>query len=160
VVGVVHFPRRGETFAAGRGRGATCNGRVLRCGPGPTLDHALVATGFGYAAKRRAHQAEVLRRVLPRVRDIRRFGACAYDLCLVAAGRVDAYYERGVQPWDHAAGALIATESGAVVAGLHGAPPSDRLVLAASPELFGPLHDLLLAAGADSPDGLAEPEIF
>jgi myo-inositol-1(or 4)-monophosphatase len=73
---------------------------------------------------------------------------------------VDAYYERGVQPWDHAAGALIATESGAVVAGLHGAPPSDRLVLAASPELFGPLHDLLLAAGADSPDGLAEPEIF
>jgi myo-inositol-1(or 4)-monophosphatase len=160
VVGVVHVPSTGETFAAGRGRGATCNGRSLRCGPGPTPDHALVATGFGYAAKRRAHQAEVLRRLLPQVRDIRRFGACAYDLCLVAAGRLDAYYERGVQPWDHAAGALIATESGAVVAGLHGAPPSDRLVLAAPPELFGALHDLLVAAGADHPDGLAEPELI
>jgi myo-inositol-1(or 4)-monophosphatase len=160
VVGVVHVPSTGETFAARRGGGAACNGRDLRCGSGPTPDHALVATGFGYAAKRRAHQAEVLRRLLPQVRDIRRFGACAYDLCLVAAGRVDAYYERGVQPWDHAAGALIAQESGAVVAGLYGAPPSDRLVLAAPPELFGPLHDLLVAAGADSPDGLAEPEIF
>jgi myo-inositol-1(or 4)-monophosphatase len=160
LVGVVHVPSTGETFAAGRGRGATCNGRPLRCGPGPTVDHALVATGFGYAAQRRAHQAEVLRRLLPQVRDIRRFGACAYDLCLVAAGRVDAYYERGVQPWDHAAGGLIASEAGAVVAGLHGAPASEQLVLAAPPELFGPLHDLLVAAGGDHPDGLAEPEFI
>jgi myo-inositol-1(or 4)-monophosphatase len=70
---------------------------------------------------------------------------------------VDAYFERGVQPWDHAAGGLVAVEAGVVVAGLHGAPPSDRLVLAAAPNLFGPLHDLLVEAGADHPDGLVEP---
>jgi myo-inositol-1(or 4)-monophosphatase len=157
VAGVVHVPSTGETFAATRGGGATCNGRPLHCGPGPEPDHALVATGFGYSDKRRAHQAEVLRRLLPAVRDIRRFGACAYDLCLVADGRVDAYFERGVKPWDHAAGGLIAVEAGAVVAGLHGAPPSERLVLAAAPNLFAALHDLLVDAGADHPDGLVEP---
>jgi fructose-1,6-bisphosphatase/inositol monophosphatase family enzyme len=154
LVGVVHVPSTGETFAAARGSGATCNGQEVRCGPGSTPDQALIATGFGYAAARRAHQAEVLRRLLPQVRDIRRFGACAYDLCLVASGRVDAYFERGVQPWDHAAGALIAREAGAVVAGLHSAAPSDRFLLAAGPDLFGPLHDLLVEAGADHPDGL------
>jgi myo-inositol-1(or 4)-monophosphatase len=157
VAGVVHVPSTGETFTATRGGGATCNGRALHCGPGPTPAQALLATGFGYLPERRAHQAEVLRRLLPQVRDIRRFGACAYDLCLVASGRVDAYFERGVQPWDHAAGGLVAVESGVVVAGLHGAPPSDRFVLAAAPNLFGPLHDLLVEAGADHPDGLVEP---
>ncbi|HEX3826648.1 MAG TPA: inositol monophosphatase family protein [Sporichthyaceae bacterium] len=150
VAGVVHVPNVGETFAAVRGGGATCNGHPLRLGPGPSLDQALVATGFGYAAARRANQAAVLQSVLPAVRDIRRFGACAVDLCLVATGRVDAYFERGVQPWDHAAGSLIATEAGALFAGLCGRPPSDRFVLAAPPAVFGPLHDLLVAAGADA----------
>jgi myo-inositol-1(or 4)-monophosphatase len=153
VAGAVHIPSAGETFAAVRGGGAACNGRPLRLGPGPSLDQALVATGFGYAAARRAHQAAVLQSVLPAVRDIRRQGACAVDLCLVASGRVDAYYERGVQPWDHAAGGLIATEAGALFGGLAGRPPSERFVLAASPELFGPLHDLLVAAGADAAAG-------
>ena len=142
-----------ETYTAHRGGGATCNGLPLRCGPGPELNRALVATGFGYAPERRAYQARVLQGLLPAVRDIRRLGACAFDLCLLAAGRVDAYYERGVQPWDHAAGGLIATEAGAVFEGLNGAAPSDRFVLAAGSALFGPLHDLLLAAGADGPDG-------
>jgi len=150
VAGVVHVPGAAETYTAALGAGATCNGVPVRCGPGPGLDAALVATGFGYSATRRTHQARVLRGVLPAVRDIRRLGACAVDLCLVAAGRVDAYYERGVQPWDHAAGGLIATEAGARFEGLHGRPPSDRFVLAAPPALFGPLHDLLVAAGADA----------
>jgi myo-inositol-1(or 4)-monophosphatase len=154
VAGAVHVPSFGETFAAVLGGGATCNGKLLPpLGPGPALDQALVATGFGYAASRRAHQAAVLRTVLPAVRDIRRQGACAVDLCLVATGRVDAYFERGVQPWDHAAGGLIACEAGARFAGLHGRPPSDRFVLAAPPNLFEALHDLLVAAGADDEAG-------
>lgn len=153
VAGVVHIPSLGETFAATAGGGATCNGVPLHLGDGPTLGQALVATGFGYAENRRAHQGAVLARVLPAIRDIRRQGACAVDLCMVASGRVDAYFERGVQPWDHAAGGLVAVEAGARFAGLHGAPPSDRFALAAPENLFGPLHDLLVAAGADDPAG-------
>ncbi|MBA3745641.1 inositol monophosphatase family protein [Sporichthya sp.] len=157
LVGVVQVPSTGETFAAVRGEGATCNGRPLRCGPGPDLDRALVATGFGYDPRRRAHQAEILRHVLPAVRDIRRNGACAVDLCALAAGRVDAYFERGVKHWDYAAGALIATEAGARVAGLGGAEPSSACLVAAAPELFVQLEALLLAAGAGDESGLTDP---
>ena len=92
---------------------------------------------------RRVVQGEVVAAVLPRVRDIRRGGSCAVDLCSVAAGRVDAYYERGVNYWDYAAGGLIAAEAGARVAGLAGGPPSPELAIAASPELFRELRDLL-----------------
>lgn len=157
LVGVVQVPSAGETFAAVRGEGATCNGRPLRVNPAPALDRALVATGFGYDPRRRAHQAEILRYVLPAVRDIRRNGACAVDLCALAAGRVDAYFERGVRPWDYAAGGLIAAEAGARVAGLAGAGPSSTFLLAAPPELFAPLEALLLAAGAGEETGLADP---
>jgi len=97
---------------------------------------------------RRTEQAEVLRHVLPRVRDIRRFGSCAVDLCWTAAGRYDAYYERGTQVWDRTAGALVAREAGLRVEGLHGAAPSPALIVAAPPALFGSLHDLLVAGGA------------
>ncbi|WP_425424160.1 inositol monophosphatase family protein [Sporichthya polymorpha] len=157
VVGVVHVPATGETFAAVRGQGATCNDRPLRVNPAAPLDRALVATGFGYDPRRRAHQAEILRHVLPAVRDIRRHGACAVDLCALAAGRVDAYFERGVNPWDFAAGGLIASEAGARVAGLGGEAPSSRFLLAAPPELFDPLEALLLAAGAGHETGLTDP---
>lgn len=142
-VGVVHVPAYRETFAAARGRGATRNGRPIAVSRCADLGQALVATGFGYAASRRAKQARVLAGVLPRVRDVRRFGAASVDLCAVACGRVDGYYERGLQPWDLAAGGLVAAEAGAVVGGLHGAPPSEQLVLAASRTLFPALHDLL-----------------
>jgi myo-inositol-1(or 4)-monophosphatase len=155
VAGVVHIPSARETFAATLDGGATCNGADLRRGPGPPLSSALVATGFGYDARRRAHQAAVLAQVLPRVRDIRRLGACAVDLCLLAAGRLDAYYERGVNAWDHAAGGLVAAEAGARVEGLRGEPPSPRFLLAAPPALFTCLHDVLVAAGADEGEGLA-----
>jgi myo-inositol-1(or 4)-monophosphatase len=153
VVGVVAVPMRGELYTAARGQGAHVvredgSTRRLRCNTGVTLAQALVATGFGYAVERRAHQAEALLSVLPRVRDIRRGGSAAVDLCSVAAGRVDAYYERGPQIWDFAAGALVVQEAGGTVGGLDGAPVSPELTIAAAPDLFGPLHDLLAEAGA------------
>lgn len=150
VAGVVYEPVREELFAAVREGGATCNGVPLRCSGESRLERALVATGFGYAAGRRARQAQVLQQVLPAVRDIRRAGAASLDLCSVASGRVDAYYERGLAPWDLAAGALVATESGARVEGLNGAPPGDELVIAAPAALFQALHQLLARTGADS----------
>jgi myo-inositol-1(or 4)-monophosphatase len=102
-----------------------------------------VATGFGYAAERRAHQAKVLTGVLPNIRDLRRGGSSCVDMCSLAAGRHDAYYERGTQAWDIAASALIVREAGGRVGGLNGTPESPELVIAAAPDLFEALHDLL-----------------
>jgi myo-inositol-1(or 4)-monophosphatase len=149
VAGVVHVPARGELFTAIAGAGAWLrtgpSGRAvpLRCNTGMSLSQALVATGFGYRAGRRAVQGEVVAALLPRVRDLRRSGSAAMDLCAVAAGRVDAYYERGINYWDRAAGGLIAQEAGARVAGLLGKPAGPELTIAASPGLFGELHALL-----------------
>ncbi|MER7621704.1 inositol monophosphatase family protein [Streptomyces sp. NPDC126503] len=148
VVGVVEAPMRGETYHAVLGGGARCGERPLAVRPAPELGQALVATGFGYLPERRARQAEVVRHVIPRVRDIRRGGSAAIDLCDVAAGRVDAYYERGLNPWDLAAGALIAREAGALTGGRPGEPESGDLVVAAPPGLFGPLQELLEEHGA------------
>ena len=116
-------------------------------------DLALVATGFAYDAARRAKQAEMLRLILPRVRDIRRLGSAALDLCHVAEGRVDAYYEHGTHPWDYAAGAVIAAEAGAKVVhpGLVDRADIGAPVIAAAPRLWEPFADLLAAAGADQP---------
>ena len=148
VAGVVELPVRGETFTAVRGRGAwlTRAGRSpepVSCSAGVPLERALVATGFGYAAARRARQAEVLTGVLPNVRDIRRGGSAASELCSLACGRVDAYYERGVNAWDIAAAGLVAAEAGARVGGLDGADASPEMTLAAPEPLFTALNDLL-----------------
>lgn len=143
VAGVVVVPSAGETFVATRGGGATRNGEPIRCRDGVALDQALVSTGFGYDRVRREHQARVLLGVLPRVRDIRRLGAFAADLCAVACGRLDAHYERGAKAWDLAAAALIASEAGVRVEGLSGAPAGEDFTLAATPALFPHLHDLL-----------------
>ncbi|HEX4979977.1 MAG TPA: inositol monophosphatase family protein [Acidimicrobiales bacterium] len=115
VAGVVHDPVHDETYSATRGGGARCNGRPLRVNGPPGLSTALVGTGFSYDPERRAVQASILPRLLPEVRDIRRAGAAALDLCWVAAGRLDAYYEWGLAPWDWAAGSLVAAEAGATV---------------------------------------------
>jgi len=151
VAGVVYVPQRGELFTATRGGGAwlkrDCGDGAadpLRCASGVALTQALVATGFGYEVARRAVQGEVVATVLTRVRDIRRGGSCAVDLCSLAAGRIDAYYERGINYWDRAAGGLIAEEAGATVAGLRGKGPSQELTIAAGPDLFLELHDLLV----------------
>lgn len=146
-VGVVHDPLHRDVFTATLGGGARRNGTAISCSSETRLSHALVGTGFGYDADRRARQATVLTRVLPNIRDIRRMGAASVDLCSVACGRVDAYFERGLQPWDHAAGALVATEAGALVHDLDGGPPTDDFCLAAPPALFGPLRELLDESG-------------
>ena len=148
VAGVVRNAATGEEWTATRGGGAYRAGRRLGGSATTELSQTLLATGFGYAATRRAHQAQVLARVLPLVRDIRRFGAAALDLCFAAEGRVDAYFEKGLNLWDHAAGGLIAAEAGLLVTGLAGAPPGPDLVLAAPPALHAPLHDALVAFDA------------
>ncbi|HEX7189347.1 MAG TPA: inositol monophosphatase family protein [Actinomycetes bacterium] len=149
VAGAVVNPVSGETWTAVRGRGAWLDGRRLQVNPTTDLAMALIATGFDYSANRRARQAEVLRSVLPQVRDIRRMGAASLDLCALASGRVDAYYEQGLKPWDLAAGGLVAQEAGAVVGGLRGAGAGESLVVAAPPGLFEPLAELLATLGAD-----------
>lgn len=151
-VGVVDAPLLSERFTAVLGEGAYLDGTRCHCTDTADLGTALVATGFGYVPDRRARQAAVLTHVLPRVRDIRRGGSAAIDLCWVACGRVDAYYEEGLNEWDLAAGALIAREAGAAVGGLDpGRPDESGFALAAGPRLFGPLRDLLVAAGAHTP---------
>ena len=147
--GVVFDPSKRELFTAIRGGGATLNGEPLAVSGCTELAQALVGTGFGYDAGRRARQSQVLTGVLPLVRDIRRIGAASLDLCAVACGRLDAYYERGLNLWDHAAAGLIAAEAGARVEGLHGGTASTDLLVAAPSALFGGLHDLLAGLGAD-----------
>jgi myo-inositol-1(or 4)-monophosphatase len=148
LAGVVINAATGDEWTATRGGGAWRDGRRLGCSDGADLSQALVGTGFGYDARRRAHQGAVFAQLITRVRDIRRFGAAALDLCAVAEGTLDAYFEKGLNPWDRAAGGLIAVEAGATVAGLAGAPPGPDMVVAAPPPLFGPLHDLLVELDA------------
>lgn len=112
VAGAVYVPVTGELFAARRGGGATLDGKPITCRTTKEVALALVATGFGYTPERRGAQAAVAAGLLPRVRDIRRLGSAAIDLCYVAAGRFDAYYEDHLNQWDIAAGALIAMEAG------------------------------------------------
>jgi myo-inositol-1(or 4)-monophosphatase len=149
-VGVVFDIVRQELFSAIRGRGATRDGVPIRASGAVDLGHALVGTGFSYEPERRRRQAQVLVDVLPRVRDIRRQGAAALDLCSVACGRLDAYYERGLAPWDLAAGGLIAAEAGAVVTDLAGGAPVAGAVVAAAPGIAAALLDLLATTAADS----------
>ncbi|MFF3322838.1 inositol monophosphatase family protein [Streptomyces sp. NPDC002889] len=148
LVGVVEAPMRRETFRAVLGGGAYLNDRPVRCRPAPPLDQALVSTGFNYVAAVRTHQAEVAGRLIPQLRDIRRSGSAAIDLSDVAAGRLDGYYERGLSPWDLAAGDLIAREAGALTGGRPGEPPSGELTIAATPGVFEPLQALLEDLGA------------
>lgn len=141
--GVVVDPVRDEVFRATRGGGATCNGDPIHPGTPPDLDRALIGTGFSYDADRRRAQAETVTGVIGRVRDVRRLGAAALDLCHVAAGRLDGYFESGLKPWDLAAGGLVASEAGCRVTGPRGDPPDERLVVAASPAIADDLIDLL-----------------
>ncbi len=169
VAGVVEVPRHGETFTATAGGGAWLHrdGDVgpLHCNTGVALSQALVGTGFGYAAERRRVQGEVAAALLPHVRDIRRGGSAAVDLCSVAAGRLDGFYERGLNYWDYAAGGLIAREAGALVGGLDGRAESPAMTVAAGPGLYRQLEAFLgsLNPERDGPrsqgqGGLAGPE--
>jgi myo-inositol-1(or 4)-monophosphatase len=184
VAGVVAIPLRGETYLAARGHGATVRtatgqttaagrsgsaegqhgpaggqhgsaGPALRCNRGVPLAQALVGTGFGYLSGRRRVQGEVVSALLPRIRDIRRGGSAAVDLCSVAVGRLDAFYERGLNPWDYSAGGLIAEEAGALVTGLGGRPASPSFAVAAGPGLY---QELIEALTALDPERDADPE--
>ncbi|GAB3821231.1 inositol monophosphatase family protein [Kribbella italica] len=146
VAGVVVDAPKGEVFTATLGGGAFLDGKPIQVSDCTSLDRALVGTGFGYDPDRRLVQAEVVQHLIAKVRDIRRIGVGAIDLCYVGCGRLDAVYERGLNPWDYGAGALVASEAGARVGGLNGAPVSPEMSIAATPAVFDALHDALAAA--------------
>ena len=137
LAGVVHIPTRGETFTAARGAGAWLDAAPIAVSAATELASALIATGFSYVAEVRRAQAAELATILPSVRDIRRGGSAAVDLASVACGRVDGFYEVGLNPWDLAAGALLVREAGGRVT---------RDVVASGPALHEPLA--MLVAGA------------
>jgi myo-inositol-1(or 4)-monophosphatase len=149
LAGVVFNPLKGELFSASLGGGAylTANGQTQKLGVNQETDiaHSLIATGFAYSSELRAIQAQTLTNILPAVRDIRRAGAASLDLCDVAMGRLDAYYERDTKPWDYAAGSLVLKEAGGVVGGLGGAPEGRDMLLAANTHLFPQIEKLLMS---------------
>ena len=140
-------PASGELFTATAGGGAFLGDARLRVAPAVELSQALVATGFAYDAGERGRQGALVAKLLPSVRDIRRLGTASLDLCFVASGRLNAYFERTLSPWDHAAGALIAREAGATVKGLGDAAPSRDFILAAHPERAVRLEQELVHLG-------------
>ena len=142
-VGAVYVPSTDEMFTAVRGRGAWLNGERIGCSTTDDLAHALVATGFSYLPERRATQARRVAEMLPRVRDIRRLGAAAPDLCYVAAGRFDVYFEEWLGPWDMAAGELIAREAGCRTGGIADGPARPGSVLVSNPRLFDAARELI-----------------
>lgn len=158
VAGAVSCPPTGEVWTAVRGAGATLNGRAIRASGVGELSQALVGTGFWYDAGLRARQAELLRHLLPRVRDIRRIGSAAVDLCHVGTGRLDAFYETGLHPWDYAAGLLVAEEAGAVARGVGDSAADGHLVLASAPGVVEALHELLTRHGGDVTRWEADPD--
>ncbi len=147
VAAAVFNPLSDELFHAHEAGGAflTVGGRrtALQVAPVPDTGHALIGTGFGYDADVRTRQGRVLAAVVPHVRDIRRCGSAALDLCFVAAGRLDAYYESGLNAWDMAGGGLLVTEAGGVLRGRQGRPPGKDLVVAGPADLAADLHDLV-----------------
>lgn len=149
VAGVVYNPPADELYVATAAGGATRNGKPISASNPGRISSSLIATGFGYLAERRRVQAEVIGGLLPEVRDIRRFGSAALDLCSVACGRVDGYFEAGLNSWDFAAGWLIATEAGAVCHNLRDAPPNERFLVAAAPSIDHELTAALRRLEAD-----------
>ncbi|MDM4762430.1 inositol monophosphatase family protein [Galbitalea sp. SE-J8] len=147
LAGAVVNPAIGEVYTAADAAGASLNGARLELAPAPPFAESLVATGFVYDEATRAHQGAVAARLVTRVRDIRRLGAASLDLCAVAAGRVDAYYESSLSPWDHAAGALVAREAGAIVKGWGDDAAGRELILAGKPALVPRLEETLRELG-------------
>jgi myo-inositol-1(or 4)-monophosphatase len=143
LAGCVVNPVGGEVFTAAEGAGARLGNAPLSVAPYVEPGQALVATGFSYTPERRTAQATAVANYIASVRDIRRIGVAALDLCYVAAGRLNAYAESGLNPWDQAAGVLIAREAGARVTGWDGAEPSKDFVLAAEPRLAEALEKIL-----------------
>lgn len=143
IAGAVHSPETREVYVAARGHGAWLGGRRLACSARDSLALALVGTGFAYDPAVRREQWDLLADRAMGIRDIRRIGAAALDLCFVASGRLDAYFERNLQPWDIAAGILIAREAGAIVTDFSGGPVTRGEVLASAPAIHAQLSAML-----------------
>ena len=143
VVGVVNAPSIDGFWSGIRGGGATYNGVKIKCNDPVELSKALLGTGFAYDLNLRVSQGETMAKLLPRIRDLRRNGAAAVDLCYVAMGALDGYFESSLNEWDHAAGGLIAIEAGAVVSGRGGGAPNSDLVVCAGPALHAQLLPLI-----------------
>ncbi len=148
LAGCVVNPAIGEVFTAEVGGGAFLGDSAIHVPPAVELSQALVGTGFAYDSGMRARQGEIVAGLLPQVRDIRRAGTASLDLCFIASGRLNAYFERTLNPWDHAAGAIIAREAGARVTGWDGVPPSNDFILAGEPSVAESLERLLRKLGA------------
>jgi myo-inositol-1(or 4)-monophosphatase len=144
VVGAVYIPMLDEMFAASLGNGATLNGKPIHTSGLADISKALVGTGFAYSAKHRAIQGARVASLLPQIREIRRGGSAAIDLCFVACGRLDGYYEDGLNHWDESAGLVIASEAGAQSQRLNFSDPESRQVLVVTtPGVMQPLSQLL-----------------
>ncbi|MEY2841347.1 MAG: hypothetical protein RLY74_488 [Actinomycetota bacterium] len=148
VAGVVHAPTVGKTWSAVLDHGAECNGSIIKCNEPIPLSKALIGTGFSYDLQSRVVQGEIFNQLITRIRDFRRLGACAVDICMVASGILDAYYEVGVYEWDFAAAGLIARESGAKFLAVPAIPSgSQHFVLVAGPSLYGELGQEMISDG-------------
>ncbi|MEP6481869.1 MAG: inositol monophosphatase family protein [Rhodoglobus sp.] len=147
LAGCVVNPASGEVFTAAAGGGAFLGDQPIRVADAVPLDQALINTGFAYDSAIRGEQGAIVAALLPQVRDIRRLGTASLDLSFVACGRTNAYFERTLSPWDHAAGALIAREAGATVKGLGAAAPSRDFILAAHPDVAKRLEETLTQLG-------------
>jgi myo-inositol-1(or 4)-monophosphatase len=151
VAGAVVDPVHRRHYRAHRGGGAWLvepgrEARRVTTGTTADLGHALVGTGFGYEPDTRLWQSRVLVEVITHIRDVRRIGSAALDLCAVAEGRLDAFFERGLNPWDLAGAAVVLTEAGGVVSGIDGEPPSPSMVVAGPPALHAALAERVSAA--------------
>jgi myo-inositol-1(or 4)-monophosphatase len=149
LAGVVYVPALRELFSGSRGGGAHVNGEPIAVRQNNVLSDALVCTGFSYSADARVRQSRRIPGMVDKVRDIRRFGAAAIDLCFVAAGRLDAYFEENLHMWDLVAGQVIATEAGAVVTDFSGNSVRPEEVMASTPAIHRDLIALLASVEAD-----------
>jgi myo-inositol-1(or 4)-monophosphatase len=149
LAGVVYVPALRELFSGSRGGGAHLNGQPITVRDNDRLSDALVCTGFSYSADARVRQSRRIPGMVDKVRDLRRFGAAAIDLCFVAAGRLDAYFEENLHMWDLVAGQVIATEAGAVVSDFSGNSVRPEEVMASTPAIHRELVALLASVQAD-----------
>ena len=148
VIGAVFVAAQNEMFTATLGGGAHLNGAKIHCNDTSLLSQALVSTGFSYAPEQRTVQAARVAKMIHKIRDIRRFGAASIDLCYVACGRFDAYFEENLHSWDVVAGQLIATEAGCTTGNYSGGAMTPAQTLVSAPAIFGQLGALITSCVA------------
>ena len=148
LVGVVYIPPLDETFTAIRGHGAFLNNKRIHCNDKTEIAQALVSTGFSYSPEQRTIQSKRVAKFIHKIRDIRRLGAASIDICFVACGRLDAYFEENLHQWDTAAAELIALESGVKSGNFAGGPSSPKEILIASPKIFDQLSQLITSSSS------------